>query len=103
MNNRLYIGNLSYSTTEEKLQATFSPFGAISSVHLVADKETGRSRGFAFVEFATEEEAQAAIKGLNGQEVDGRQLRVNVAEERKTSGGPRQGGGGRGRPRDGDY
>jgi RNA recognition motif-containing protein len=91
MNNRLYVGNLSFHTTEDTLQQTFAAFGTVSEAKLVIDRETGRSRGFAFVSMSTDEEAQAAIQQLNGADLDGRALRVNIAEERRPGGG---GGGG---------
>lgn len=91
MNNRLYVGNLSFYTTEDTLQQTFGNFGTVTEAKLVIDRETGRSRGFAFVSMATEAEANAAIEQLNGTDLDGRALRVNIAEERRPGGG---GGGG---------
>jgi cold-inducible RNA-binding protein len=91
MNNRRYVGNLSFHTTEDTLQQTFAAFGTVSEAKLVIDRETGRSRGFAFVSMSTDEEAQAAIQQLNGADLDGRALRVNIAEERRPGGG---GGGG---------
>lgn len=93
MGTRLYVDNLSFSTTDAALEAAFSQDGRqVSSVSVVLDRDTGRSRGFAFVEMANEADAQSAIQALNGAEVDGRTLRVNEAEERK----PRSGGGGGG-------
>lgn len=96
MNNRLYVGNLAFHTTEDTLQQTFSAVGTVSEAKLVIDRETGRSRGFAFVSMSTDEEAQAAIDQLNGADLDGRALRVNIAEERRPGGGGgfRGGGGG---------
>ncbi len=91
MSTRIYVGNLSYSATEEKVRAVFSEFGEVATVKMINDRETGKFRGFAFVEMTTDDAAQAAIKGLNGQEVDGRQLRVNEAQDK-----PQGGGGGRG-------
>lgn len=98
MNNRLYVGNLAFHTTEDTLQQTFSSVGTVSEAKLVIDRETGRSRGFAFVSMSTDEEAQAAIDQLNGADLDGRALRVSIAEERRPSGGGgfRSGGGGGG-------
>ena len=99
MNNRLYVGNLAFHTTEDTLQQTFSAVGTVSEAKLVIDRETGRSRGFAFVSMSTDEEAQAAIDQLNGADLDGRALRVNIAEERRPGGGGggfRGGGGGGG-------
>ena len=83
MGTRLYVGNLNYSTTEEALKAIFEENGrVVKDVHIVVDRDTGRARGFGFVELETEEEAQAAIEEVNGREVDGRPLRVNEARER---------------------
>ncbi len=96
MNNRLFVGNLAFHTTEDVLQREFSRCGNVSEVKLVLDRETGRSRGFAFVSMATDEEANTAIQELNGAELDGRALKVNVAEERRPRSGGFGGGGGRG-------
>ena len=87
MNNRLYVGNLAFHTTENTLLQTFSSCGTVTEAKLVLDRETGRSRGFAFVSMATDAEANAAIEQLNGADLDGRALRVNIAEERRPSGG----------------
>ena len=92
MSNRLYVGNLSYSTTEMDLRDLFAEAGTVSEIKVMLDRETGRPRGFAFVEMSSGTEAQAAISQFNGREVGGRALKVNQAEER-TGGG---GGGGRG-------
>jgi len=81
MAKKLYVGNLSFGTTDESLRGYFSQYGEIVSINVIVDRETGRSKGFGFVELATEQAAQAAIAGLNGQEVDGRQLKVNEAKE----------------------
>lgn len=92
MSSNLYVGNLSYDTTEDTLRALFAEFGEIESVNLITDRYTGRSRGFAFVEMATEESAQEAISGLNGKVVDQREIRVDKAKpraDRRQSGGPR--------------
>jgi RNA recognition motif-containing protein len=89
MNNRLYVGNLAFHTTEDVLRNEFSRCGNVAEVKLVLDRETGRSRGFAFVSMSTDEEANAAIQDLNGADLDGRALKVNIAEERR----PRAGGG----------
>jgi RNA recognition motif-containing protein len=83
MNNRLYVGNLAFHTTEGELQRTFSQFGTVSEVALVLDRETGRSRGFAFVAMATDQDANNAMTNLNGADLDGRTLKVNIAEERR--------------------
>ncbi len=96
MGTRLYVGNLSFHTTQDILQQQFSQAGAVTSVDIVMDKMTGRSRGFAFVEMGSEADAQNAIQQLNGKDVDGRALTVNEArprEERPAGGGG--GGGGR--------
>ena len=76
---KVYIGNMSYDTSESKLQELFAEYGEVTSVSVVMDRYTGRPRGFAFVEMATDEAAAAAIAALNGKEVDSRQLKVNVA------------------------
>jgi RNA recognition motif-containing protein len=82
----IYVGNLSFDTTGEELQAHFEAFGAVSRVNVVADRDTGRPRGFAFVEMADSTEAQAAIEALNGKQVAGRALSVNEARPRTGSG-----------------
>lgn len=91
MGNRLYVGNLSFNTTPETLREHFSAIGEVSDVHVVSDRETGRSRGFAFVTMGSSEEAAKAISEMDGATLDGRALRVNEAEERQHRGG---GGGG---------
>ncbi len=93
---KLYVGNLSYSTTSSDLQEMFAPFGKVDSATVVEDRDTGRSKGFAFVEMSTDAEAQAAIQGLDGKERDGRTLKVNEARPREDRGGG-AGRGGRGR------
>ena len=97
-NAKLYVGNLSYNSTEESLAALFSQFGEVVSMRIVTDRETGRSKGFAFVEMASADAAQQSIAQLNGQQVDGRQLTVNEArpQEPRQGGGRGFGGGGRG-------
>jgi len=83
---KLYVGNLPYETTEEQIKELFGQVGTVESVTIITDKYSGRSKGFGFVEMASEEEAQKAIETLNGQEVDGRNINVNEArpmEERK--------------------
>jgi RNA recognition motif-containing protein len=87
----LYIGNLSFETTERDLQQAFEAYGAVSSASVITDRETGRSRGFGFVEMPTESEARAAIDGLNDKDLNGRDLKVNEAKPRGSGGG---GGGG---------
>ena len=95
MGARLYIGNLSWDTNEETLQNALSDGGrTVKDIHMVMDRETGRPRGFAFAEMATDAEAQEAIDTLNGVELDGRPLTVNEARERQPRGGGGGGGGG---------
>ena len=94
MNTRLYVGNLSFNTTADGVRTAFQQFGTVSDVHLVTDRETGRSRGFAFVTMGTTEEASKAIEGMDGKTLDGRPLRVNEAEQRQARGGGGGGGGG---------
>jgi RNA recognition motif-containing protein len=93
--NKLFVGNLSFNTTENDLQDAFAAHGTVSEVNLMMDRSTGRSRGFAFVTMGSAEEAQAAIGALNGKSIDGRALTVNVARPREERSG---GGGGGGRP-----
>jgi cold-inducible RNA-binding protein len=93
MGNRLYVGNLSFSTTEDVIKEAFAECGEIVEVKLMLERETGRSRGFAFVEMASAQAASAAIERMNGAMLDGRSLRVSEAQERSSGGG---GGGGRG-------
>jgi RNA recognition motif-containing protein len=93
---RLFVGNLAYSTTEDRLRQEFERFGNVTSVAVVIDRMSGRSRGFGFVEFSTSEEGQAAMNELNGTSLDGREIVVNEARERGAGGG---GGGGGPRPR----
>ncbi len=90
---KLYVGNLSFNTTESELREMFAPFGEVASAALVMDRETGRPRGFGFVEFTNAEHAQAAIAAQNGKNVGGRDLTVNEAKPREDRGGG--GGGGR--------
>lgn len=96
MSKRLYVGNLSYGTTEVELRDLFGQSGSVSDVKVVMDRETGRPRGFAFVEMSTDAEAREAIAQLNGRELDGRTLKINEAQERPAGGGGRGGGGGGG-------
>jgi cold-inducible RNA-binding protein len=93
MSTKLYVGNLAFQTTSEELQELFAQAGTVESASVVEDRMTGRSRGFAFVEMATKEEAASAIDQFNGKEVGGRALKVNEAKPRENRGG---GGGGRG-------
>lgn len=92
MNNKLYVGNLSYSTGEDDLRRTFEEFGQLVSVSVITDRMTGQPRGFGFVEYDRPADAQKAIDSLNGQEVGGRSLNVSMAREREPK--PRFGGGG---------
>jgi cold-inducible RNA-binding protein len=90
----LFVGNMSFQTSEADLRALFEPFGQITRVHIAMDRETGRARGFAFVEMANDEEAAKAIAGLDGKEVGGRNLKVNEARPKTERSGPPRGGGG---------
>ena len=92
MSSKLYVGNLSFNTTTQDLETMFAESGTVESTNIIEDRETGRSRGFAFVEMSSKEEAQNAIAALNGKEIDGRELTVNEAKPREDRGG----GGGRG-------
>jgi cold-inducible RNA-binding protein len=105
----LFVGNLNFQMTENDLRSLFEPFGQVTRVHIALDRETGRARGFAFVEMPNDDEAAKAIAGLDGKEANGRNLKVNEARPRSEgpprgsrsfggpSGGGRQGGGGRGK------
>ncbi len=92
----IYVGNLSYKTAEAELRQMFEQYGEVTRANIVADKFTGESRGFGFVQMATDEQAQAAIEALNGQEINGRALVVNEAKPRESRPGGGGGGGGRG-------
>jgi RNA recognition motif-containing protein len=96
MSVKLYVGNLSFQTSSDDLQQLFSQAGTVESASVVEDRETGRSRGFGFVEMASSEEGQAAIQQFDGKEVNGRNLKVNEARPREDRGGRSGGGGGRG-------
>jgi cold-inducible RNA-binding protein len=96
-NNKLYVGNLAYSVTDDSLQQTFAEFGQVSSAKVMMDRDSGRSKGFGFVEMGNADAAQAAIRGLNGKSVDGRPLVVNEARPREERPGGFGGGGGGGR------
>jgi RNA recognition motif-containing protein len=96
MGNKLYVGNLSYHTSEDSLRNHFSSFGNVTSAKIIADRDSGNSKGFGFVEMSTDEEANAAIEGSNGKDLDGRQIRVNPAMDKPRRDGPRGGGGGGG-------
>ena len=101
MSNRLFVGNLSFDTTEEAVREAFQEFGEITEAKVITDRMTGRSRGFAFVEMASQEAATKAIQEMDGTQLDGRSIRVNLAEARRDGGGgggySRDGGGGGGR------
>jgi len=91
---KIFVGNMSFQTSEDELRSLFAPFGEVTSVSIPTDRDTGRVRGFAFVEMANASDASGAISALNGKEMDGRQLRVNEAQPKGERGG---GGGGGGR------
>ncbi|HEY4083764.1 MAG TPA: RNA-binding protein [Burkholderiaceae bacterium] len=99
MENKLYVGNLTYAMRDDDLQQRFAEFGNVTSAKVMMDRETGRSKGFGFVEMSSAAEAQAAIRGLDGQQVDGRAMTVNVArpKEARPAGGGYGGGAGGGR------
>jgi cold-inducible RNA-binding protein len=107
MNNKLFVGNLSFNTTENDLQDAFAAHGSVTEANLMIDRATNRSRGFAFITMSTDEEAQKAIAAMNGAQLDGRDITVNIARprEERPAGGRREhggrsggfGGGGRGR------
>ena len=92
MSTKLYVGNLSFNTSTQDLETMFGASGTVQSTNIIEDRETGRSRGFAFVEMSSDAEAKAAITALDGKEIDGRNLKVNEAKPREDRGG---GGGGR--------
>ena len=98
MGRKLYVGNLPYSATESDLSGKCAAFGTVEFVRLITDRDTGRSKGFGFVEMSSDSEAQAAIDGLNGSDYDGRPMKVNEAkpQERRSGGGSRGGYGGGG-------
>src|SRR5436853_5941455 len=97
MGKKLYVGNLTYGVTDSTLEQMFAAHGTVESAQVIMDRDTGRSKGFGFVEMKTEQEAQAAIAGLNGQQSGGRSLTVNEAKPREDRGGGRGGSGGGGR------
>ncbi|MEM8670818.1 MAG: RNA-binding protein [Planctomycetota bacterium] len=93
----IYVGNLAFSATDEDLRSAFEQFGEVTSVSIIQDRETGRSRGFAFVEMADGDQAKEAIENLDGASISGRTVKVNEARPREPRGGGGGGGGGRGR------
>jgi len=93
----IFVGNLDFGATESSVRSMFEPYGSVDRVHLVTDRDTGRSRGFAFVEMTDASQADQAIAALNGAEYDGRALSVNEARPKTEGGGGRPGGGGGGR------
>ena len=96
---KLYVGNLSFDTSSQDLEEVFGEVGTVESVNIIEDRDTGRSRGFGFVEMSSKEEGNNAISEFNGREVNGRELKVNEAKPRESGGGGRggnRGGGGRG-------
>jgi RNA recognition motif-containing protein len=93
MGKKLYVGNLSYDTTDSALEQMFAAHGTVQSAQVIMDRDTGRSKGFGFVEMSSDAEAKAAIDALNGKEVGGRTLTVNEARPREERGGGRSGGG----------
>ncbi len=97
MSNKLYVGNLSFNITKNELEETFAAHGTVTEANLIMDRETNRPRGFAFITMSTAEEAQNAIAALDGRDMDGRALTVNVAKPREERGGRGGGGGGRNR------
>ena len=98
---RIYVGNLSYQAAEDDLRELFEAYGEVGEVNVITDRDTGRSRGFAFVEMPNSQEASAAIQALDQKEHQGRNLRVNEAQPRQGRGGGGGGGGGRGQRRGG--
>ncbi len=103
MGKKLYVGNLSYSVSSSDLEQLFAEFGTVQSAQVIQDRDTGRSKGFGFVEMSSDAEAQAAIQGLNDQQHEGRPLAVNEARPREDRGGGGGGGGGRGGRGGGGY
>ena len=91
---KIYIGNMSYETTEDNIRQAFESFGEVTSVNVITDRETGRPKGFGFVEMSSDTEGQAAIDGLNSTDMNGRTVSVNVARPRVERGGGGGGGGG---------
>ena len=100
MGRKLYVGNLPYSATEQSLREAFATSGTVDSVSVITDRDTGQSKGFAFIEMSTDQEAQAATQAMNGKMLDGRQIKVNEAKPKESRSG---GGGGGGRANSGGY
>ncbi|GHV83173.1 RNA-binding protein [Spirochaetia bacterium] len=96
MGNKLYVGNLSYRTSEDTLRNYFSSFGNVASAKIIVDRDSGNSKGFGFIEMSTDEEANAAVEGANGKDFEGRQLRVNPAMDKPRRDNRSGGGGGGG-------
>ncbi len=96
MGRKLYVGNLPYSATEQSLREAFAASGTVDTVSLITDRDSGQSKGFAFVEMSSDSEAQAATQAMNGKTLDGRQIKVNEAKPRESRGGGGGGGGNRG-------
>ncbi|MFV3407463.1 RNA recognition motif domain-containing protein [Bdellovibrio bacteriovorus] len=96
MGKKIYVGNLSFNVDQDQLNDVFAEFGTVDSVNMITDRDTGRSKGFAFVEMSTETEARAAIEKLNGMELAGRAMNISEAkpQEPRSGGGPRRNGGG---------
>ena len=103
MSKKLFVGSLSWDTNDEGLRTAFSPHGEVTEAVVISDRDTGRSRGFGFVTFEDDEAADKAIAALNGTELDGRTIRVDVAQAKQRSGGGGGGGGGRGGGGGGGY
>src|SRR3954452_17059186 len=97
MGRKLYVGNLGYGVTDAELTKLFEPYGTVESAQVIADRDTGQSKGFGFVEMKTDQEAQAAIGALNGKDMNGRALTVNEAKPRESGGRGGRGGSGGGR------
>jgi cold-inducible RNA-binding protein len=94
MGKKLYVGNLTYEVTDSTLEQMFAPHGTVKSAQVIMDRDAGRSKGFGFVEMSTDQEAQVAIRELNGKQIEGRALTVNEAKPREDRGGTRGGSGG---------
>lgn len=99
-NNKLYVGNMSWNTDEAALRAAFEAYGSVQEVAIITDRDTGRPRGFGFVTMSSDAEASEAVANMDGQQLDGRAIRVNIAEARRGGGGGGGGGGGNRRDRD---